>query len=65
VKKDDNSPSYIPTAETIKNNEYPVTRYLFMYLRNKPSGETKKYIDWILSSEGQKLVVDMGYFPVK
>ncbi len=65
VKKDENSPAYAPSAETIKNNEYPISRYLFMYLRNKPTGETKKFIDWILSSEGQKLVVDMGYFPVK
>ena len=65
VKKDDNSPAFAPTAESIKTGEYPITRYLYMYLRNKPAGETKKYIDWILSTEGQKLVVDMGYFPVR
>lgn len=65
VKKDDSSPAFVPTAETIKTGEYPITRYLYMYLRNRPTGETKKYIDWILSAEGQKLVVDMGYFPVK
>ena len=65
VKKDDNSPAYLATAETIKNNEYPITRYLYMYLRNKPTGAMKSYIDWILSPEGQKLVVEMGYFPVK
>lgn len=65
VKKDDNSKGYIPTAETIKTGEYPITRYLYMYLRNKPTGAMKSYIDWILSPEGQKLVVEMGYFPVK
>ncbi len=65
VKKDDNSPAFVPTPETIKTGEYPITRYLYMYLKNRPTGETKKYIDWILSAEGQKLVVDMGYFPVK
>ncbi len=65
VKKDDNSPAVAATAETIKTGEYPITRYLYMYLRNRPTGEMKKYIDWILSAEGQKLVVDMGYFPVK
>lgn len=65
VKKDDNSLAYLPTAETIKNNEYPITRFLYMYLRNKPTGTMKNYIDWILGPEGQKLVVDMGYFPVK
>ena len=65
VKKDDNSPAYEATAETIAKNQYPITRYLYMYLRNKPTGAMKSYIDWILSPEGQKLVVDMGYFPVK
>lgn len=65
VKKDENSPAYIASTETIKNNQYPITRYLYMYLKNKPTGELKKYIDWILSPEGQKLVVESGYFPVK
>jgi phosphate transport system substrate-binding protein len=65
VKKDDKSPAFLATAETIKTGEYPITRFLFMYLKSKPTGEMKKYIDWILSPEGQKLVVDMGYFPVK
>ena len=65
VKKDANSPAYEASAETIAKNQYPITRYLFMYLRNRPTGEMKKYIDWILSPEGQKLVVEMGYFPIK
>jgi phosphate transport system substrate-binding protein len=65
VKKDANSPAYLATAETIKTGEYPITRFLYMYLKNKPTGGMKSYIDWILSPEGQKLVVEMGYFPVK
>ena len=65
VKKDDSSPAYLATAETIAKNQYPITRYLYMYLRNRPTGAMKSYIDWILSPEGQKLVVEMGYFPVK
>jgi len=65
VKKDDKSAGFIPTAETIKTGEYPITRYLYMYLKNKPTGAIKQYIDWILSPEGQKLVVETGYFPVK
>jgi phosphate transport system substrate-binding protein len=36
-----------------------------MYLTSKPTGETKKFIDWILSSEGQKIIAGVGYFPVK
>ena len=65
VKKDANSPGYQANAETIAKNQYPIARYLYMYLRNRPTGETKKYIDWILSPEGQRIVTEVGYFPVK
>jgi phosphate transport system substrate-binding protein len=65
VKKDEGSTAYKPTAESIGKGEYPITRYLYMYLRNRPTGETKKYIDWILSPEGQKIVTEVGYFPCK
>jgi phosphate transport system substrate-binding protein len=65
VKKDANSTGFLPTAESIGKGEYPITRYLYMYLRNRPTGETKKYIDWILGSEGQMVVTEVGYFPYK
>lgn len=65
VKKDDKSQAYVANAETVKSGQYPITRYLYMYLRNRPTGETKAYIDWILGPEGQKLVTEIGYFPVK
>ena len=65
VKKDDKTTAYSPTPENIKTGSYPITRYLYMYMTNRPTGEIKKYIDWILSAEGQKLVVEVGYFPVK
>jgi phosphate transport system substrate-binding protein len=65
VKKDANSPAYEPTPETIKQNQYPVTRYLFMYTRAKPTGDMKDFIDWTLSDEGQSIVTKVGYFPVK
>jgi phosphate transport system substrate-binding protein len=65
VKKDAASQAYLPTAENIALNNYPITRYLYMYLRNRPAGDLKKYIDWILSPEGQKIVTEVGYFPVK
>jgi len=65
VKKDANSPAILPTAENIKKGDYPITRFLYMYLRNRPTGEMKKYIDWLLSPEGQMIVTEVGYFPYK
>ncbi|TRX35922.1 phosphate ABC transporter substrate-binding protein [Flavobacterium restrictum] len=65
VKKDAKSKGFYPTAATIKNKTYPISRYLYMYLRKRPTGETKAFIDWILSPKGQQLVVEQGYFPLK
>jgi phosphate transport system substrate-binding protein len=65
VKKDEASPAYAPTAENIKSGTYPVTRFLYMYIKNRPSGAMKAYIDWILSDEGQAVVNDVGYLPIR
>jgi phosphate transport system substrate-binding protein len=65
VKKDAGSTAYEPTPETIKLNQYPITRYLYMYTRAKPAGDMKNFIDWALSGEGQSVVTAVGYFPVK
>jgi phosphate transport system substrate-binding protein len=65
VKKDAKSKGILLTAATIKNKTYPISRYLYMYMKSKPTGETKAFIDWILSPEGQKMIATVGYFPVK
>jgi len=65
VKKDATSPAYAPTMENIKSGNYPISRYLYMYLRNRPTGALKNYIDWTLSEDGQKVVTEVGYFPIR
>ncbi|PTL82441.1 phosphate ABC transporter substrate-binding protein [Vitiosangium sp. GDMCC 1.1324] len=59
------SESLAPSAENIKSGKYPLSRDLYFYLRNKPSGDAKAFIDFALSPEGQALVTKVGYFPVK
>jgi phosphate transport system substrate-binding protein len=65
IKKDANSKAYLPNEANIKSGDYPITRFLFMYTRTRPTGAVKEYIDWILSTEGQEIVAKVGYFPVK
>jgi phosphate transport system substrate-binding protein len=64
IKKDDKSPAYEPTLENVKSGQYPLSRYLFWYLRNKPTGDLKKLVDFVLSAEGQEIVSKVGFFPV-
>jgi phosphate transport system substrate-binding protein len=65
VKKDAATDGVLPTEENIKGGKYPVSRYLYMYILKKPEGDMKKFIDWVLSKEGQTIVSEVGYFPLK
>ncbi len=64
IKKDAKSPAILPTAAMVKDGSYPLWRHLYFYLRKKPEGETKKFVDWVLSPAGQQIVVQVGYFPL-
>ncbi len=55
----------IPTPENVKDGSYALSRNLYFYLRQQPTGALKTYIDWVLGPEGQKAVTEAGeYFPV-
>jgi len=57
--------SVTPTAESILNGEYPLSRSLYFYTNGEPSGLTKEFIDFVLSEKGQNLVSEVGYIPLK
>jgi phosphate transport system substrate-binding protein len=65
VQKDASSAAVMPGAATVKDGSYPVARDLYFYTRMKPAGDVKKFVDWVLSPEGQKIVTDVGYYPLK
>ena len=65
VKKDAKSAAFAPSLETVRSGDYPISRFLYLYLRTNPSGNAKKFIDWALTPEAQDMIVKVGYFPVK
>lgn len=65
IKKDAGSPGVTPDLAHVQDGTYPLSRPLFFYLRNKPTGEIKTFVDWVLSPEGQSIVGKVGYFPIK
>lgn len=65
IKKDVASKAFLPNKKNIESGEYPISRFLYMYTRKKPEGNLKKFVDWALSKQGQSIVADVGYFPVK
>jgi phosphate transport system substrate-binding protein len=65
IKKDDASPAIEPTEANVVNNTYPIWRYLFIYVNPAlDKGEIGAYLSWIRSEEGQKVVKEVGYFPL-
>ena len=65
VSAKDGEACVAPSEGTASDKTYPIARPLFMYTNGKPTGEVKKYIDWILSDEGQCIIKSKGYAPVK
>ncbi len=65
VAKDVNSPAISPTVKTVLNKTYPISRSLLFYTNGKPSAKTKSFIDFVLSPEGQKIVLKMDFVPIQ
>ena len=65
IKKDESSPAIEPNEETVVKGTYPIWRYLYIYVNPAiDKGEISAYLNWIRSEEGQKVVKDVGYFPL-
>ncbi|MBM4271053.1 MAG: phosphate ABC transporter substrate-binding protein, partial [Deltaproteobacteria bacterium] len=52
------------SIETAIKKEYPIARPLYMYTNGQPTGEVDRYIKFVLSSAGQKLVAREGFVPL-
>jgi phosphate transport system substrate-binding protein len=65
IKKDANSPAIMPSAATVKDGTYPISRLLYFYTRKAPDGVMKEFLDYVLSPEGQQMVTQVGYFPLQ
>lgn len=55
----------MPSKETTNSGDYSLSRSLFMYTDGEPTGAVKKFIDFVMSAEGQKLVEENGYISLQ
>jgi phosphate transport system substrate-binding protein len=61
----DKGKSFIePSMETAKNKAYPIIRPLYYYFSTKVEKAVRPYLDFVLSTEGQKVVEQIGYVPL-
>lgn len=54
-----------PTPDTVRNGSWPISRPLYMYTNGNPKGTIAKFIDFLLSKEGQKIVNEVKYVSMK
>ena len=52
-----------PSEQNVKNDRYPIIRYLNFYTIDTPRGHIKAFIDWVLK-DGQQIVREDGYIPL-
>ncbi len=65
VAKEAASGYIIPSAETVNDGTYPISRDLYMYTNGQPLDEIKVYLDWIISPVAQEIVTNLGFVSVK
>lgn len=54
-----------PSNESVASGEYKIARGLQMYTNGEPGGLAKAFLEFIMSEEGQKIVTDEGFVPMK
>ena len=57
-----------PTYENVASGKYPLSRFLYVYVNKEPNRAldplTKEFLKFVLSKEGQEIVVKDGYYPM-
>ena len=57
-----------PTYENVASGKYPLSRFLYVYVNKEPNKAldplTAEFLKFVLSKEGQEIVVKDGYYPM-
>lgn len=53
-----------PSQATVSDGTYKIQRPFILLTKGNPTGDVKKFIDWILSPAGQKIVQQSGAVPI-
>jgi phosphate transport system substrate-binding protein len=65
VAKKKGEPGVLPSITTVLDKSYPISRPMFMYTPGEPDAAVHKYLEWVMSDAGQKIVEKTGYVPLQ
>jgi phosphate transport system substrate-binding protein len=55
----------LPSLATALDGSYPISRSLFFYTPGEPEGAAKQLVDFVLSDEGQRIVRQLDFVPLR
>lgn len=68
LSEKEGGPFFGESYENVKERKYPISRYLNVYVNKAPGKPldplVKEFLTFVLSKEGQQLVVKDGFFPL-
>lgn len=54
-----------PTPENVKSGRYFLTREFFFVIKGEPTPSVKKFLDFVLSSDGDRVILANGAVPLR
>jgi phosphate transport system substrate-binding protein len=50
-----------PTPASVRNGSYPLARYLYLHSVRRPRGWPRRFVDFVFTDEGQRIVEEVGF----
>lgn len=64
IKPSSSGAAFYPTTENIREHRYPLVRPLYFIFAGEPSGEVRRFTEWVLSAQGQLVVEASEFWPL-
>jgi phosphate transport system substrate-binding protein len=64
IKADEASPAVVASIEAVLDRSYSLARPLFFFVIGDITGDLKKFVDFAVGADGQKIVRDLGFVPI-
>lgn len=52
----------LPTETAVRTRQYPLWRHLNLVTNGRPTADARRFVDFVLSDQGQKLAEQAGFF---
>ncbi len=65
IQDKDGGAAIAPSDNAVKDGSYPIARALFLYTGGEAQGTAKDFVEFTLSEQGQNIVSEAGYVPVR